>query len=663
LNSQGSWIKAANSADEWGFMLPERAPRDLARTDPALWSLIASQPDGQIRHAGGLFTWHRFAPGDALSRASVTDGDNFIVLASEVSRAEWSDLFSYIRQTFIIIACVLLALLVMSGRFFYLKQRSVAELRESQQMFERLFENGPDAAILINPTGIIVRANAQIETVFRCPRTALVGQSVEKLIAEDSQTRHGRQLSEYFADPKLRGTNSNLELSAARCDGSNFPADVTFSPVETEQGRLSLAVIRDITDRKRVEQMHLQFRALFESLPGSYLVLKPDLTIAAVSDAYLRATMTTREGILGRNLFDVFPDNPDEPGATGVSNLHASLDRVLQNKKSDTMAIQKYDIRRPDGMFVERYWSPINSPVLGMDGQVEYIIHRVEDVTEFVKQKRDPKSSAVSTGLREQMETMEAEIYRSSQEVQSANERLREANRELESFSYSVSHDLRAPLRHIDGFVNRLEKTAGPNLDETGRRCLEIISKSAKHMGNLIDDLLVFSRMGRTEMRETKVDLEQMVKDVVGGMQEETKQRNITFKYGALPVVRGDPAMLQQVFINLIGNAVKYTRTRIHAEIAIASSETETEFILSVRDNGVGFDMQYAHKLFGVFQRLHRAEEFEGTGIGLANVRRIISRHGGRTWAEGKLDEGAVLYFSLPKQKGTHESAETNTAG
>jgi len=157
--------------------------------------------------------------------------------------------------------------------------------------------------------------------------------------------------------------------------------------------------------------------------------------------------------------------------------------------------------------------------------------------------------------------------------------------------------------------------------------------------------------MGRTEMREAKVELEPLVQDVIAGMREETQSREIQFKNGGLPQVHGDPAMLRQVFVNLISNAVKYTRTREKAVVEIEFEEKPEEFVVSVRDNGVGFEMDYAHKLFGVFQRLHRSDEFEGTGIGLANVRRIIQRHGGRTWAEGKVDAGATFYFTLPKKK------------
>ena len=415
-----------------------------------------------------------------------------------------------------------------------------------------------------------------------------------------------------------------------------------------------LLALEDVTANRQVERMHLQFRALFESLPGLYLVLKPDLVIAAASDAYLKATMTTREGILGRDLFDVFPDNPADATANGVSNLRASLDRVLKTAAPDTMAFQKYDVRRPDGAFEERYWSPVNSPILGADGRVEYIIHRVEDVTDFVREKSAPAALADSPASQAKVERMEAEIYQRSQEVRVMMDRLRQANEELESFSYSVSHDLRAPLRHIEGFSDMLGQTAASQLDDKGKRYLGIIADSARRMGTLIDDLLTFARIGRAEMRRLPVHLAELVRDVRESLSAETTSRVIEWEVGPLPVVTGDPNLLRQVFANLLGNAVKYTarkpaaRISIHAVETPAAAESPAEVVVSIRDNGAGFDMKYAGKLFGVFQRLHNASEFEGTGVGLANVRRIIQRHGGRTWAEGVPGEGAVFHFSLP---------------
>ncbi len=277
-------------------------------------------------------------------------------------------------------------------------------------------------------------------------------------------------------------------------------------------------------------------------------------------------------------------------------------------------------------------------------------LHRTYDVYAF--RFGEPKNRQVAILFNDitKSKEAEAEILRSSQEVKTTNEKLQVANKELESFSYSVSHDLRAPLRHIDGFVDLLTKHIGETMDERSRRYLNIIADSARQMGQLIDDLLVFSRMSRSELHYSKMALNSLLDEVINMMQMDIKDRKIVWKISSLPEVEADPAMLRQVWMNLIGNAVKYTRTRKPAEIEVGCiNQTDGELVFYVKDNGVGFDMQYLDKLFGVFQRLHRSEEFEGTGIGLANVRRIISRHGGHTWAEGKIDCGATFFFSLPK--------------
>lgn len=226
---------------------------------------------------------------------------------------------------------------------------------------------------------------------------------------------------------------------------------------------------------------------------------------------------------------------------------------------------------------------------------------------------------------------------------------LEAANKELEAFSYSVSHDLRAPLRYIDGFAGLLVSSTDSTLSEDARHYLDRIVNSTKLMAHLIDDLLEFSRTSRAEMRRVHVNLDDLLENVMQELQPEIEGRHIQWKKNPLPEVQADSRLLRQVFSNLLLNAIKYTRPRDPAEIEIGCTDHPDEVVVFIRDNGVGFDPQYADKLFGVFQRLHTKEEFEGTGIGLANVRRIIARHGGRTWAEGKVDEGATFYFSLPR--------------
>jgi signal transduction histidine kinase len=243
----------------------------------------------------------------------------------------------------------------------------------------------------------------------------------------------------------------------------------------------------------------------------------------------------------------------------------------------------------------------------------------------------------------------EQQLAKMGEEARLRSIQLEGVNQELEAFSYSVSHDLRAPLRHVAGFADMLQRHIGPQLDAKGQRYVQTIIDAAKRMGMLIDDLLVFSRMGRVEMKREAVDLNTMVDGVIEELRQEIGARPVIWRKEKLPAVQADKSMLRQVVVNLLSNAVKYTGPRDPAEIEIGARDEKGEILVWVKDNGVGFDSAYAHKLFGVFQRLHQASEFEGTGIGLANVRRIVTRHGGRVWAEGSIDKGATFHFSLPK--------------
>lgn len=273
------------------------------------------------------------------------------------------------------------------------------------------------------------------------------------------------------------------------------------------------------------------------------------------------------------------------------------------------------------------------TPVRLDGGEITHFVGIMQDITE--RKRAEAK-------VRELNDQLELKVRQRTAELESANH-------ELEAFAYSVSHDLRAPLRHINGFLGLLSSSALPALSEQERHYISQVADSARQMDRLIDDLLLFSRMGQATLKLEPLDLNEILNQALEQLEPETQGRSIRWRKARLPRVNADPSMLRQVFVNLLSNALKYTRPRPEAEIEVAPHpESPKEIVVLVRDNGVGFDMRYADKLFGVFQRLHTNSEFEGTGIGLANVRRIIHRHRGRTWAEGKPNAGATFYFSLP---------------
>ena len=319
-------------------------------------------------------------------------------------------------------------------------------------------------------------------------------------------------------------------------------------------------------------------------------------------------------------------------GVSGASLLAAALvSRAAQRSISRPVAALA-DVARQVSRD-QRY--AVRAPTDGQAAELTVLAQAFNDMLDRVE-ARDRELQAAHNDL-------ETRVLQRTQELDAAN-------KELEAFSYSVSHDLRAPLRHMTGFAELLRERATPVLDDEGRRYLRTITTAATRMGRLIDDLLAFSRMGRTPLVRSRVRLGALVEDVRAEVAAGADGREIAWHIDpALPDVEADPAMLRVALVNLLDNAVKYTSTRSRAEITIgARPGDQGDTIVFVRDNGVGFESQYVHKLFGVFQRLHRADEFEGTGIGLANVRRVIHRHGGEVWAEGEPDRGATFSFSLP---------------
>lgn len=409
------------------------------------------------------------------------------------------------------------------------------------------------------------------------------------------------------------------------------------------------------------------FRELFESSPGLYLVLYPDLTIVAVTDAYLTATMTIREEIIGHGIFEIFPDNPADLNADGVSNLRASLNRALATKKTDTMAVQKYDIRKPaseGGEFEVRYWSPFNVPILDEKMEVKYIVHRVEDVTEYVNQKAEESRQKILTErLRHLTDTMEVELMQRGRELQNLNNALEEANRELKiktdelqrsndelsRFAAIASHDIKAPFRNVGGYLELIKKKVEGIPDEELKKAFEKISSARYRISILLDDLLKFSRVASSSESFDKVDLNEILANVLKDLEYNIKEKNARiFVPAQMPVVQGYSFQLGQLFQNLIANGLKFQNGQ-EPVIDINVQQKDGFYQFSVRDNGIGIDSRYFNKIFVMFERLHDQEEYAGTGLGLNICKRAVDNHHGKIWLESTPGQGTTFYFTLPE--------------
>jgi signal transduction histidine kinase/EAL domain-containing protein (putative c-di-GMP-specific phosphodiesterase class I) len=409
------------------------------------------------------------------------------------------------------------------------------------------------------------------------------------------------------------------------------------------------------------------FQALFEGAPGLYLVLKPDppqFTILAVSNAYLNATMTERETIVGRGLFEIFPDNPDDPAATGTRNLHASLMQVFESRATDTLAVQKYDIRRPEsegGAFEVRYWSPVNTPVLDKDGRIAYIIHRVEDVTEFVRLKQHgTEQTRVTEELRERAEQMESEIFIRAQELQQANRQLRDANERLAQldraktkFFNNVSHEFRTPLTLILGPVEDALTQPEKSLSGQG---LEAVRRSAGRLMRLVNSLLDFARIeaGRSQMSFEPVDLAVLTADLASTFRSLIERAGMSLVVTCPPLgepIYVDRSQWEKIVLNLLSNAFKFT---FRGEITVLLHSRADHVELEVGDTGTGIPTNELPRIFERFHRIEyvRGRSFEGTGIGLALVHELVRIHGGSVALESALGHGTTFYVSIPKGSG-----------
>lgn len=477
------------------------------------------------------------------------------------------------------------------------------EINEFQNALS-LLDSAPDAMVIVNSEGIIRLVNRQTENLFGYGRDELLGKTVELLMPVEFRTRHINHREGFFGNLSVRPMGSGLELLGMRKDGTAFPVEISLSPIETSEGLLVSSIIRDVTDRKRSEERQAMLASIVESSEDAIISNNLDGTITSWNNGALKLFGYTPFEAIGKPVSIIIP----------TSRLNEENRFMEIIKRGRHIGHFETERMRKDGSIL--FVSLTVSPIKNSKGIVTGASKIAHDITERKK--------------------IEASLL-------AINLQLEESNKELEAFSYSVSHDLQAPLRHIIGFGEELRQVGG---DEYPLELINKITTSASKMSKQMSDLLKLSRAGKTELNKIKLNLADIINDVIS---EYNHNHNIVWRISELPDIVADPVLMRSVITNLFSNAVKYSGKKDNPVIEFNFYDDNNKTVFFIKDNGVGFDMRFKDKLFGIFQRLHRDSEYEGSGVGLAAVKRIINRHGGRTWAESELGSGTTVYFTLPE--------------
>jgi PAS domain S-box-containing protein len=490
-------------------------------------------------------------------------------------------------------------------------------LRESEERFRLVVEAAPSAMIVVDRGGKIGLANARAQSLFGYKPDELLGNPVEMLVPARFRSGHIKFRATFMDQPTGRPMGAGRDLYGLRKDGNEIPIEIGLTPYETSKEVFTLALIVDITERKRAEQALRASEQLYHSTLDNMLegaqIVDFDFRYRYVNDAVIRQGRETKENLIGRRMDEVYP---------GIENteMFAVLQRCMRERTSQKLV---NEFTYPDG---DKRWFELSiQPV-----QEGLFILSI-DISDRKRAEEEVRK------LNEELE--ERVFLRTAQ--------LEAANKELEAFSYSVSHDLRAPLRSIDGFSLALFEDYNDELPEEAKGYLDRIRAAAQRMAQLIDDMLNLSRVSRSALERSTVDLSALTKGIAEELQREEPERKVDFSITPDLKADADSRLMKIVLENLLGNAWKFTSQKDQALIEFSARENKDGLVFFFRDNGSGFDMTYANKLFGAFQRLHAATEFPGTGIGLAIVQRIIHRHGGKVWAEGELNRGATFYFTV----------------